>query len=189
MRRYTEQAVEAIDPNRFVQEDDYTAALAGRLVGTAYEGAQGRVTFQSTVATSAGRNSAERRTGTDVAFVVTLTQGPHTVRKAILAQAKKGSVGSLSPHELGKLKEQLTRIMSVVSAPKVLEIPGESGVGVNVKSGRKVLVDETASSIPLGSYFTRFVLTCIEGDTSLRTLGLVQDSRMTSVRISAERKQ
>ena len=49
VREHVSQAIHRIEPERFSQEANYTAALASQLEGTAYEGKHGMVVFKSTV--------------------------------------------------------------------------------------------------------------------------------------------
>src|SRR6266513_5543528 len=94
IKQHVRQAIDAVEPSRHRQEANYTAALVNRLKGIAYKGEHGEVVFDSTVFDDRGRNSAEHRLGADHAITATISDGARTVRKAILVQAKLGSLES-----------------------------------------------------------------------------------------------
>src|SRR5439155_23610336 len=115
IRRHFDDVVTALPPRQFQQEYDYTAALAGRLIGTAYDGADGHVEFTATIPTSAGSKSAESLFGADMAIFATLQQPAKEARKAILAQAKKGDIEALASEDRQRLEEQVRRMADQVA--------------------------------------------------------------------------
>ena len=99
VRTYVRRAIEGLDPLRFRQEPAYTAALLARLEGRAYSGPDGSITLRATVVNAIGRNSAEKWSGADLAITAEIEQAARQLRKAILAQAKLGSLDDLSSNE------------------------------------------------------------------------------------------
>jgi hypothetical protein len=186
VKEYVEARVKDVDPRRFKQEPHYCVALVHSLNGIAYEGTAGFIKFESTSFDDRGQGSAESVFGADFAITATISNKLDNIRKAILFQAKLGSIDALLPSDLTGLKEQVTKMRTVTRSPKVMEIVQ---VGVirqpRVISGNHVLNDEGYTSVTLGDYMVRRVLTTLNGDTGQRFVNAVQDSLLTQLRVQA----
>jgi hypothetical protein len=154
IRRHVTNAIDAVNPDRYHQEANYTAALVNRLEGTAYNGPHGSVTFQATVFDDRGKGSTESRLGADYAIIATVTDGHRTVRKAILVQVKLGKIEDMSQNSLAALHEQILKMKQLVAAPKVMEVPEAHGARhPQMISGNKILAESTYRAMSLENYF------------------------------------
>ncbi len=135
-----------------------------------------------------GRNSAESRYGADLAITADISDGRQEVRKAILVQARMGRVWNMKPSQMEGLQEQIRKMQQLTRSPKVLEIPTENGVRIpRMLSGSGVAAGVPSAGVPLEDYFTRRVLTTLDGDTRPWFVDAVQDSSLVRVHIRADR--
>jgi hypothetical protein len=186
VQRYVAAAIARVDPRRYNQEATYVTALAHAMEGVAYDGPDGRVSFTSTVFDDRGPKSAESRLGADIAITAEIEQAANRVRKAILVQAKLGTIADLPNHERQRLRGQVQRMREHTRSPKVMEIPGSDGLrDPKVMSGIRLLQDQVRRSVPLPSYITSRVLTTLDGDTRPAFVNLVQDSRAQRIHVVA----
>lgn len=186
VRQYVNSRVKGVDPRRFKQEPHYCIALIHSLIGTAYDGPEGSVEFEATSIDDRGPNPAEYFSGADFAITATVSDNRSTVKKAILFQAKLGTVDKLPPSKLEELKGQIRKMSCFTRSPKVMEIV-EAGVSrqPRVVSGKHVLNDHKYTSIDFGDYIVRRVLTTLDGDTRPGFVDKVQDSSLPELRIKA----
>lgn len=186
IKQYVQRAIEAIAPERYRQEPNYTAALLGRLDGIAYEGEYGKVTFSATIFDDRGPNSAESRYGADHAITATISDGSTTIIKAILIQAKLGKIEDLGQWDATRLKDQIKKMKRIVLAPKVMEIAEVNGRRYPaIISGNKILGDEPYSSMQLPKYFVTRITTTLDGCTDSRVVAAVKDSSLSRLDIQA----
>lgn len=186
VRQHVQSAITAIDPARYSQEANYTAALLARLEGTAYKGLLGEVTFANTVYNDRGPNSAENIFGADHAITATISDGHTTINKAILVQAKLGRIDSLSPQKLDALRKQIEKMRKVVAAPKVMEIPESDGKRYPaIISGNKILNGEDYRPMQLADYFVARITTTLDGCTNPGIVAQVKDSSLSQLRVVA----
>lgn len=186
MKSYVVTATLNLSLGRYAQEPGYTAALLGRLDGTAYEGADGYVRFLSTVVTSSGPGSAEALSGADLAITAEVSDGERSVSKAILAQAKLGSLDAMPPHLRRQLENQIRKMRKLTRSPKVLTIENIDDRRVpRMLSGNKILAGEPQQGLELADYFVRRVLTTFDGDTRDDFVARVQDSRLNRLQVDA----
>ena len=187
VKQHVRNAVEAVAPNRYRQEANYTAALVNRLEGVAYEGEHGSVVFRSTVFDDRGPHSAESRLGADHAITATITDGRMTVRKAILVQAKLGLLDELDGAERAFLESQIAKMKHLVDAPKVMEIPEYAGRRYPaIVSGNQVLAGAPYLSVSLPDYFVSRVTTTLDGCTDPEVVEIVQDSALPRLDVTAK---
>lgn len=186
VRQYVQSAITAIDPARFSQEANYTAALIARLEGTAYKGSLGEISFENTVFDDRGANSAESIFGADHAIIATISDGQTTVSKAILVQAKLGRIDSLPPKKLEALRKQIEKMKKVLPAPKVMEIPESNGKRFpSIISGNRILNGEDYRPMQLQDYFVARITTTLDGCTNPEVVVQVKDSSLRQLRIDA----
>lgn len=187
IKQHVRNAIKAVEPSRFRQEANYTAALVSQLEGAAYEGEHGMVIFRSTVFDDRGPGSAEHRFGADHAITATVSDGTTTIRKAILVQAKLGHLDEMSPAETEFLRTQLSKMKYLVAAPKVMEIPEHSGRRFPAMiSGNNVLAGLPYTAMDLPDYFAARVTTTLDGCTDPETVEAVQDSSLSRIDVTAK---
>ena len=186
VKDHIEKAVAGIDMNRFLQEPDYTAALARSLEGIIYEEEDGYVKIESTIVTSRSGNAAEKWSGADLAFTASISGMNQEVRKAILIQSKIGKIDELSSSQRKILKEQVQKMRNHTRSPKVMEIPVENGQRrPKIISGQKILANESYRSYELSDYFVNRILTTFDGDTRRNFVNAVQESKLTQLKLIA----
>jgi hypothetical protein len=186
VRAHVQHAIDGLDPARYAQEPNYTAALLGRLEGSAYKGALGEVTFQNTVFNDRGSRSAESRYGADHAITAIISNGRATISKVILVQAKLGRVADLPPAQQEALRQQITKMKGLVPAPKVMEIPEVSGQRFPaIISGNRILGNEDYVPMYLPDYFVARVTTTLDGCTNPSVVARVKDSGLQQLQVSA----
>jgi hypothetical protein len=186
VRQHVQRAIDGLDPARYAQEPNYTAALLGRLEGRAYHGPLGEVAFANTVFNDRGANSAEFRFGADHAITATISNGRVTVKKVILVQAKLGRIDSLSRSQQAALCDQINKMKKILPAPKVMEIPEANGQRLPaIVSGNRILNGEAYVPMPLADYFVRRVTTTLDGCTDPAVVARVKDSGLPQLRVFA----
>jgi len=187
VKEHVRRAIEAVDPARYRQEANYTAALVSQLEGVAYQGQHGLVAFRSTVFDDRGAGSAESLYGADFAITATVSDGTRTIRKAILVQAKLGYLNDMSAADAARLQSQIEKMKRLVDAPKVMEIPEDSGRRYpSMVSGNNVLYHHPYISMELPDYFTARVTTTLDGATDAGVVEAVQDSSLQRVDVIAK---
>jgi hypothetical protein len=185
VRRHVRNAL-AIPIESFRQEPNYTAALAGRLLGVVYDEEKGYVKFHSTVVDDRGRGSAESRSGTDLVIIASISDERQRVEKAIIFQSKKGSVEDLHEDEFDRLHEQIRKMRKLTRSPKVLEIPdGLSKDHPTVVSANKVYFGQKYRPVKLEDYFVQRVLTTFDGDTRPDFISTVEESSFIKLKLLA----
>lgn len=186
VKRYVAAKIGGVDPRRFGQESQYCSAVALSLTGIAYEGNEGFVRFDGTAFDDRGPKSAESLFGADLAITAATSNNRDHIDKAILAQAKLGSIEELSPSDLEDLKEQVRKMKKATPSPKVMEII-EIGTlrQPRMLSGTNVLNDRDYVSEELGDYMVRRVLTTLDGNTKPGFVVAVQDSSLAKLRVTA----
>lgn len=186
VRQHIESAVARLEATRFRQEPNYTAALANAIKGTAYKGVDGAVIFTATPFDDRGPGAAENQFGADLAITAEIFGNGNHVRKAILIQAKFGTIAELDDRRRSSLNVQIQKMASITRSPKVMELPLEGNVRApRIISGQRVLHGEPYRSMALSSYITARVLTTLDGNTSRPFVDAVQDSSLAQLRIKA----
>ena len=186
VEKHVEKAISPVDPMSFAQEPGYVAAVAGRLIGTAYQGRWGHVSFRATIVTDRGTGAAEKWSGTDLAITATISDGVTEIHKAILIQAKLGYIADLSLSQRTELIEDVHKTKRLTRAPKVMEIPQDGNQRMpRIISGEGLIKDRATQSVPLARYLSTRVLPTLHGDTRPRFITAVQDSKLTQLRMLA----
>ena len=184
---HVRRAVEGLPAEQFRQEANYTAALLGRLIGTAYEGPAGKVVFTSTVFDDRARGSAEHEFGADHAITATISDGVTTIEKVIMVQAKLGRIDDLTAGQAASLRTQIEKMRAIVPAPKVMEIPKIGGRRVpSMISGNNILGGQSYTPMELPEYFAARVITTLDGCTSSEAVAAVKDSSLSRLRVYAK---
>ncbi|MEQ1906329.1 MAG: hypothetical protein ABL888_19250 [Pirellulaceae bacterium] len=187
VQRHVANAIAGLKTRQFRQEPNYTAALAGRLVGTAYDDSDGKIVFNAAVIDDRGPNAAEHQTGADWSFTAEISDGTMTIRKGILVQSKLGAVKDLSDRERKRLNKQIEDMKRYTYAPKVMEVvDNDSGRCPRIVSGNRILEDDGWQSYSLGGYITGRVMTTLDGDTRTEFVDSILDSKLTNLNLLAE---
>jgi len=186
VQAHVQAALDKVSAKRFRQEPAYVTAVASQLEGTAYEGPEGKVVFTSTVFDDHGPGAAEFVIGADLAITATINHAGVVVNKAIIFQAKMGSLGELKTAAVDELKKQIGKMKQHTRSPKIIELPTTDGVrDMRVHSGTRYSAGIATRAVPLPEYFTARVLTTLDGDTSDTFIARVQDSTFPMVGVDA----
>lgn len=184
VRSYVRNAITGVNPARFQQEPAYTAALLGRLEGTAYEGSDGYVRFTTTNVNSLAPGAAESWSGADLAITADIGRDDVRVRKAIIGQAKLGTLMELSPSEHRRLVGQIHDMRNLTRAPKVILIEEIQGRREPlVASGLRIAAGSQTQILSLPDYFVRRILPTLDGDTREDFVNAVQESSLRQLRV------
>ncbi len=183
VREFVEDAVTKVSGKSFRQEPSYVAALMGRLVGIAYDGPYGFVELKPVIVDS---RTAEHWFGADFAITADIRSREVAVLKAIVAQAKRGSLAELPTGERERLIEQVRHMRSYTRSPKVMLIPESGGVRrPTIISGVRLMGGFETKPVDLSDYFVRRVLPTLDGDTRPGFVEAVQESGLTQLRVRA----
>jgi hypothetical protein len=186
VKDHVRRGVEGTNPEKYLREPQYTAALARSLEGVAYDGPLGRVEFSSTVVDSNVPNSAEKWSGADLAITAEISKDRQRVRKAILVQAKMGPLEQLAPNEVSRLLGQVRDMQELTASPKIMDIQRRHGGGdPGIYSGNIFGAGGRPQRLTLADYFVRRVLTTLDGDTRPTFVDGVQESKLTKLRVVA----
>lgn len=187
IKKHVQSAINAISPERYKQEANYTAALLARLDGIAYDGTHGTVVFAATVLDDRGPKSAESRYGADHAITATISDGQIAITKVILVQAKLGRICDLQKKEKEFLNSQIKKMKEIVLSPKVMEIPTSEGNRYPAMiSGRRILENKEYRPMPLPEYFVSRITTTLDGCTDPEVVAAVTDSSLSKLDVRAK---
>src|SRR5580698_7134236 len=123
LSRHVSQAIKRMDPVRYTQEPAYVAALFGKLDAVVYHDAGLMVELRSTIVGDRGRKSAESRWGADFCLVASISGPKEKQEKAVLGQAKRGSLIDLATADAGDFREQALKMSVAKQAIVGLEVP------------------------------------------------------------------
>lgn len=166
VRRHVDLAIASLEATRYGQEPNYTAALARAIHCTAYDDSDRPVIFTAIPMDDRARKSAESIFGADLATTAEITGNGDHIRKAIMIQAKFGTVDELNSKAKEFLDGQIRKMPKVTTSPKVMEIPLDGKVRApRIASGNRVVENKSFRPIQLSKYFTPRVLTTLDGDT------------------------
>jgi hypothetical protein len=186
VHNHVTSAIAKIKPTNFRQEPNYTAALAGALIGNAYSDKDGMVKFEATVVDDRSTNSAESWSGADWVITAEISDSNLSIRKAIMIQTKLGLVENLNKSRRKALQEQIEKMRKLTKSPKVMEVLELDGRREpRIVSGNRVLANQPYRSYSLEGYITGRVLTTFDGDTRPEFVDAVQDSKLSQLNILA----
>jgi hypothetical protein len=133
MARYVTDALTRLNPTRYDQEPNFMAALLGKLDGVVYDGVDGRLELTCTSVNGIGPNAAEKRYGADFAFTASVQYQGQSYEKAVLGQAKKGPLSSITPKELRRLSDQTSTMRVYSDHYLVLHTPRNGDETVTIR--------------------------------------------------------
>ena len=190
VRSHVRGAIDAVDPVRYRQEANYTAALLNRLEGIVYSGPYGLVEFKSTVFDDRGRHSAESRLGADHAIIATIEYQARIIKKVILFQAKLGDIQDLNSDQNRMLEGQIEKMRRLVAAPKVMQIPESNGKRYpQIISGNSILGGRPYKPLNLENYFVARVTTTLDGCTDPAAIEIASESSLSRLEVHANIKR
>lgn len=180
LREKIQKAFSGLSPERFGQEPNYTSALLGRLQGIEVQSQYGEYAkIEATVVDDRGADSAESRYGADFVITATVGDSKQKIKKAILVQVKNRSIETLSSSQKKDLKEQINKMKTVVSSPKIAGIRRSQGSAMlEVSSGNKMLNDEEYTKSDFPTYFNQRVITTLDGTTDKTIVEALQESNL-----------
>jgi hypothetical protein len=212
LSRHISQAVKRIDPVRYRQEPAYVAALFGKLDAVVYHDAGLTVELKSTIVGDRGRNSAESKWGADFGLIASISGPTERQEKAVLGQAKRGSLISLAPTDASNFREQALRMSVATEAIVGLEVPETAGALPMIRILEVPMLYGTA---PIQRYFRKYVariqsdnlrepplllgeplqigrylytelIRCMHGDADTNFVHDVEDSSLSSLKIRVQ---
>lgn len=214
LRMHVRDAVGRLDPKRYRHEAGFVAAVFAKLDDVIYKGVEGTLEIQSTIVTDRGRKSAESLYGADFGVTAIIERPSGRVEKAVLGQAKRGSLIQPRLGGLGKgLVKQCVKMSQITSEMVGLGVPERLGEPVTIREirifeerasafehildGRDtlpagehiVLTQDVAYRIgrerELGDYLAERFLPCDHGDTNPEVVSRASDSSLPHATIYA----
>jgi hypothetical protein len=133
LMRHVAGALERLDPSRYYQEPAYVAGLFARLDAVVYKGKGLMLEIKSTVVSDRGPKSAESVWGADFGVVASVVSEEGKVEKAVLGQAKRGSLITLGSAEADVFRRQVVKMAQATHATIGFEVPTEIGMQPKVR--------------------------------------------------------
>ena len=181
---YVARAISRLDRVRYHSETGYVDAFLGRLDGTIYLGEEkGLIDLKATIATDRGPNSAEKRYGADFALVFNSSNNTLPLKKAILGQAKNGTVERLNSQELSRLVKQCSDMAKVTHHYVVLEAPLRNGKIPTIRLGTYQNNRWSEQEIQFDVYLVDKIISCEHGDRRASFIEQVGDSKLTTLKV------
>lgn len=191
VRYKVREAFHNLSINRFNQEPQYTSAVLGRLHGIEVYSDEGEyLKIEATDLDDRGPHSAEKRYGADFVITASVTDGKIKIIKAILFQAKMGSVSELKPTALSNLRDQIRKMQHVSPHPKIAGIVPNNGYTIfEVASGRRLLNENKVPTIPFDAYFNQRVITTLDGITDKDRVDALQYSDLKKLDVLVKKTE
>ncbi|MFU1519964.1 hypothetical protein ACM25P_15995 [Vreelandella alkaliphila] len=187
VREYFLNACKPLDRDRYTQESAYVDAFIGRLDGELDFGPQnGSIKFTPTIVADRGPGSAENKFGADFAIVFQSMGVEAPTQKAIISQAKNGSVDKLSKAETERLQLQCKKMARVTTEYLILEAPMSMGAMPTVRFGDKAKESWEGDSIAFDEYFLEHVLSCRHGDRRSSFVKGVATSNLSGIKVDVD---
>lgn len=185
LQAHVDSALARINATKYGQEPAFISALIARLDGVVYSGHDGFLEIRGVVVDDRGRNSAESRFGADFSITACLTLADGSLtEKAVLGQAKRGTLEALSTRESTRLSAQIGKLRSVTRHYVVVELPLETGDNLSVRPSRSVGGHHLQRGTSLGSYMANSLLACKHGDTRSAFVSSVASSNLSGLKIT-----
>lgn len=215
MRRHVQAAVARLDPARYHQEPAYVAALFAKLDDVVIDRPGTRVELRSTIVADRGPKSAESIWGADFGLTVSLMDQHYEFDKAVLGQAKRGSLSTIESAD-ENLRKQVIKMAAATTALVGLEVPTskdmmpvvrileptlEYGQTWAAKSSTSALelVEHVlrpskegpsvlvGPTIPLDEYLCDYLVGCPHGDRRKPFVQALEHSKLPLLRIYARK--
>lgn len=184
VKDYVSKAVSRLERNRYAQESAYVDAFLGRLDGKIDLGQNdGVIDLRSTIVADRGPGAAEHKYGADFALVFKSNNGALKVSKAILAQAKNGTLEKLSSVENIRLKTQCRKMAAVTQHYFVLEAPTDNYVIPTIRLGSYQNGQWSSARIPFDEYLVDHIISCQHGDKRTDFIDAVGHSKLPTLKV------
>ncbi|WP_146039421.1 MULTISPECIES: hypothetical protein [unclassified Variovorax] len=161
-------------------------ALLGKLDATVYDGPHGYLELRATSVDDRGPASAESISGADFAITAYVGTGMSQLKKAVLGQAKRGSVESLKPSETSRLAGQVAKLRERTKHFVVFETPQARGETVGVRRSMPANPIRLHAPQTLEDYLEQLVR-CSHGDRRQVFVEAVQDASLPELSVSFRR--
>lgn len=187
VKEYFRRACENLDRRRYLQESAYVDAFIARLDGKLYVGKDnGSIQFTPTIVADRGAGSAESKYGADFAIVFHSEAVERPINKAVISQAKNGSVDDLSKSEKSRLADQCKKMARITNSYIILEAPNISGAMPTVKIGDPQTGLWQEDSIDFDDYFLEQILSCMHGDVRDSFIEGVACSKLSGIKVDVK---
>ncbi|MCJ8294278.1 MAG: hypothetical protein MJK15_07715 [Colwellia sp.] len=187
VKEYFLNACSRLDRIRYAQESAYVDALIGRLDGELDFGdGNGSIIFTPTIVADRGPGCAENLYGADFAIVFKSANVEEPIHKAILSQAKNGTVDKMPKGEVIRLSEQCEKMARFTNSYIVLEAPSDDGAMPTVRIGTPSSKSWGKIRMGLDDYFLELVLSCRHGDKRQGFVNAVASSKLSGLTIDVD---
>lgn len=184
VKDYFLKACSRLNRTRYAQESAYVDALIGRLDGVLNFGDDnGFIEFTSTIVADRGAGCAESLYGADFSIVFQSENVSEPIHKAILSQAKNGTVEGLPKNEVTRLGDQCEKMARFTNHYIVLEAPDEDGAIPTIRIGTPSSKSWGKNRIGLDDYFLDLILSCKHGDRRKDFVGAVTNSKLAGLTV------
>jgi hypothetical protein len=178
--------ISRLDVNRLNQESHFVAGLFVLLHGYKYKHIDGRsVELLSTMVNDRGPKSAESKFGADFAITAVIHHEGNSVRKAVLGQAKKGSIKGLSTTDREKLDVQIEKMAAVTDNFLLLEAPKIFSDGISVWVSDLSSKGKFDKKMTLERYIVSMLIGCTHGDKRAAFVDAVQHGALKGLTVIA----
>lgn len=186
IHKYIANAASRLERARYAQESAYVDAFLGRLDGVIHlEESGAQIDLKATVLADRGRGAAESKFGADFALVFSSKGGAVEVDKAVIAQAKNGNLEDISKAEQKRLSGQCEKMGYITKQYFVLEAPTMDGAIPSVRLGDHATRSWVAARMSFDEYLVDQVICCIHGDTRREFINAVNNSKLSTIKITA----
>lgn len=184
VRQYFLRACRSLDRKRYQQEHAYVNALLGRLEGELDFGpGNGFIAFTPTIVADRGPGAAENLFGADFAIIFQSHGVEVPIDKAIISQAKNGSLNALSSTEVNQLNRQCQKMARITKEYMVLEAPLNDGAMPKIRLGDFENGSWKGDAIDLDEYFVDYILACSHGDRRPNFIHGVATSNLSGIKV------
>lgn len=151
IRSHVDRAVSRLNPARYHQEPAYVGALFAKLDDVVFRGKELEIEILSTIVNDRGPGSAESIWGADFAVVAVLTTPGFVRKKAVLGQAKRGTLSRLTATDERRFVKQVRMMGQATWAIAGLEVPetADSGPLIRIVEIPRVYGETWAAQSPL----------------------------------------
>jgi hypothetical protein len=185
--KYVGNAALRLDPMRYAQESAYVDAFIGRLDGIIPLGnGNGTIDLRATIVADRGPGAAEKKYGADFCLVFESKNIPVQIKKAVIAQAKKGTIESLSKNEINRLEIQCTKMAKFTANYLILETPDTAGKIPNIRIGNPINQTWQQHQIPFHEYLVDYIISCSHGDKREIFIDALSESSLTKLTVNTD---
>lgn len=179
------ERLKGLDFRKYGEESNYNPALVRSLDGLQYSGENFCVSLNGAAMTSDSKHSAETHVGADLSIGAEIFCGSDSKRKAVLVQAKRRSKMGITK-EKDRLLDQIKKMKTFTSHPKVLIIDEYAGAIPVIQSGATILLGKSPREFQLHRWLARKFVRTFDGDQSPKLFEAVQSADLNHIWVKAE---